>query len=153
LGVLKGVISHDAAVHEAAKTGLDAGDMSFIEDIIGEPIGLQELLFAFRRGFINTERLVHGIRQSRIRNEWVDVIEKLRYVPISASEAVTATVQNHLDQNTAKRLVSENGIDPQWFDVMYETEGNPPGPGQMLDLLNRGQMSVADVKQGLRESR
>jgi hypothetical protein len=153
LGVLKGVIDHGEATAEGRKSGLDSADMSFLEDITGEPPGIQDLLFAYRRNIIDKQRLEHGIRQSRLRLEWTDVIESLRFVPISAANAVEAAVQNHLGQSEAKTIVEQNGIDPKWYNTLYETAGNPPGPMEMLDLLNRGEMSEAQVKQGLRESR
>lgn len=151
--VVRGIIEEAPAAHEAELQGVSTDRFAKLALQAGEPPAIEQLLFLYRRGKIDQARLVHGIRQSRVRNEWVDAIEALQYVPLSPADAVMAAVQGHLDQGAAKRKWAEGGIDPADFDVAYQTAGEPIAPGQALDLWNRGKMTQAEVAQAIRESR
>lgn len=152
LAVIKGVWPRSYATSEASLSGIDPRRFDMLVDITGEPPAIQELLFLWRRGKINTDRLVHGVQQSRVRDEWVDAIEELAYAPPSAQEAIQAAVQNHLDPAAARQVVAENGIDPAAFDWLLATAGRPPGIQEMIQLWHRGAVSQADVEQAVRES-
>jgi hypothetical protein len=94
LANLRGEMSHDEAVGYAKLLGISEGDLGVLINNTGEPPGLMQLLEAYRRGFIGETRLVHGIRQSRVRDEWVDVVEKLRSSPMSVADAARAVVEH-----------------------------------------------------------
>lgn len=151
--VVRGIKTLPDAEKIAAQSGVSASDFNALVLDTGEPLGLQQMLEAYRRGFINQARLVHGIRQSRIRDEWVDVAEKLRFEPMSVADAVNAVVQNHMDQGTGNRIAEENGLAPGNFDILYETAGEPLSRTELEELYNRGLVTEAEVKQGLSESR
>lgn len=153
LQVIKGIISQDQGRAVAHENGVRESDFDDLVAMTGEPPGVQDLLFAYRRGIIGRERLEHGIRQGRLRNEWIDVIESLRFVPANTADAIRAVVQNHLSDEEGKRIAEENGLDPHHWRWLVETAGNPPGPMEMLHLWKRGIMSEQEVRQGLRESR
>lgn len=152
LAVLRGNMGEDAAAGEAAKSGINRERFDTWVLNTGEPPAVQELLFAWRRGIIDTARLERGVRQSRVRNEWIDVVEALGHGPLTAGEAVLGAVQNHLDDATARQLFAENGFDPRWYDVAYQNAGRPPGLGELGELVNRGQLSEAELEQAIRES-
>lgn len=157
--VLKGWLDPAAGAGEAAKSGVGSDAFDVLTKVTGEPPGIQELLFAFRRGLIDQERLVHGIRQSRLRNEWIDVIEALRISPIPASDAVDAAVENQIDRSEAEKIAYENGYDAHSFDILYHTRGRPPGPQELIDMVRRGFIAqdgkgqdVLSLEQGISES-
>jgi len=152
LALVKGVVGVDYAKGQAALSGVDGGRFDQLEKITGEPPAIQELLFLFRRGKIDAARLEHGIRQSRVRDEWIDAIRALEYVPPSPQEAIAAAVQGHLTIEEAATVVAENGVDPAAVPWLYETAGRPPGAEMLLTLMHRGLMSQADVEQAIRES-
>lgn len=151
--VVRGIKDQPEAAKVAAESGVTAADFDALVKDTGEPLALMQLLEAYRRGFIDQARLVHGIKQSRIRDEWVDVAERLRFEPMSVADAVNAVVQNHMDQGTGNRIAEENGLAPGNFDILYETAGEPLSRTEMEDLYNRGLVSEGEVKQALRESR
>lgn len=153
LAVLRGNITMDAALKHAAAYGVDAEDFKTLIDNTGEPLGLMELLEAYRRGFISEERLVKGIVQSRIRNEWVDVAKAIAFSPMSTADAVNAVVQNHLSQAQASAIATQNGLEPGAFDTLVQTAGEPLSRTEMEQLYNRGEVTEAQVKQALNESR
>lgn len=153
LAVLRGVISESEGQAIAARSGVSAADFTIMIEDTGEPLGLEQLLEANRRGFINTQRLVRGILQSRVRNEWVDVAEKLAFSPASTADAVQAVVQGHLTMAEGENIATQNGLEPGNFGWMYDTAGEPLSRTELEQLYNRGEISLATVEQGLRESR
>lgn len=153
LALLRGNISEPAAVKAAADWGVTAEDFNVLVGNTGEPLGLEQLLEAHRRGFIDTDRLVKGILQSRTRNEWVDVAEKLAYAPMSIADAVNAVVQNHISQAEGNTVASQNGLESGNFDILVETAGEPLSRTEMEQLFNRGEVTKDQVVQALRESR
>lgn len=135
-----------------AQLGVSDADMDVLIGNTGEPPAAQELLFAYRRGFIDKDRLERGIRQSRIRNEWLDVVEKLRYQPMSTADAIDAAVQGHLTHEQSQAKTQQDGLEPDDWQVLYETAGEPIARGEALQLMNRGEMTQAQVEQAIRES-
>lgn len=153
LTVLKGISTEGEAVKEAEESGINAERFKRMVLMIGEPPGPEQLGEAYRRKLINRQRFEHGIRQSRIRDEWIDVLLDLRFSPASPSDAIRGVVQNHLEHDKGKQIAEDGGLRPEDFDWLVETAGNPPGVMQMIDLWRRGKMSEGEVKQGIRESR
>lgn len=153
LAVIRGTFKEGDGADEARKSGLDPQRFDVMVKNTGEPPAIQELLFLFRRGKIDQARLEHGIRQSRVRDEWIDAIEALSLQPFSAAEAVQAAVQGHLDPASSQRIYAENGLDPALWEVAFETAGNPPGTQEMIQLYRRGDVDQATLVQAIKESR
>lgn len=151
--VVRDIKTQDEAAAVAAQSGVSADDFNALVLDTGEPLALQSLLEAFRRGFIDQERLVRGILQSRIRNEWVDVALALRYSPMSVADAVNAVVQDHLTPDQGEAISQQNGLEPGSFGILTETAGEPLSRTELEQLFNRGLIDQATVEQGLRESR
>jgi hypothetical protein len=153
LAVLRSVISQAEGERIAALSGVSASDFQIMIDDTGEPPGLEQLEEAYRRGFIDQARLHRGILQSRIRNEWIDVIDALRFSPISVADAVNGVVQNHLTAEQAASIAEQNGLEPGWVNTFIATAGEPLSRTEMEQLYNRGLVTKDDVLQALRESR
>lgn len=153
LAVLRGNMSAADAERVAADWGISPGDFNVLIGNTGEPLGLQQLAEALRRGFINEETFIKGVLQSRVRNEWIPTALALRYVPMSVADAVNATVQNHLSETTAAEYAQQNGLEPSHFPILVETAGEPLSRGEMYQLYNRGLATKDQVIQAERESR
>lgn len=152
LAELRGVISSQVMYEYAAQLGVTQADMDVLVGDTGEPPAPQELLFAYRRGFIDKNRLEHGIRQSRIRNEWLDVIEMLRFAPMSTADAIRAVVQNYMHPTDAQAIAEQNGLEPTHFEPLLLSAGRPLAHGEMASLVHRGLASRAQFDQAMRES-
>src|SRR5581483_2164328 len=153
LALLRGNLSHDEALSIAREAGVTETDFNTLVNNTGEPLGLMQLLEARRRGFIDDGRLVTGILQSRVRNEWVDVAKKLAYSPITVADAVNANVQGHITDQQGNDIANQNGLEPGWFDTLVATAGEPLSRTEMEELFNRGLVTQQQVKQALLESR
>ena len=153
LGNLRGDISDADAQAYAAQLGMTEEDFTRFVFNTGEPIGLMQLLEAYRRDYIDKARLQHGVRQSRVKDEWFDVILDLRYERMSAANAVDATVQNHLTADQGLAAAKVAGLHPDDFPVLLETAGEPLSRTEMTELVNRREATVEQYAQAMRESR
>lgn len=152
LNELRGGSFKGDGAHEAAFSGLNAFRYQAMVENTGEPPAIQELLFLLRRGKIGAGDVERGIRQSRVRDEWISAVIDLEYGPPSAADAIGAAVRNLLSEGDAQQVVAENGIDPKYYPWLRESAGRPPGIEQMLSLLNRGLVDAGTVTRAIRES-
>jgi len=149
--VLKGFRTLSEVLPEAAKSGYDQTRMEALVTMSGEPPGLESLQEFYRRGFITQAGFEHGVRESRVKDEWIDVLLKARFAPASPADAINGAVQGHITLAQAKEIAELGGLRPEDFQWMYETSGNPPGNIQMIELWRRGHLDQAEVEQGIRE--
>ena len=152
LMVLRGIIDQGEGHKIAAEAGLSSGDFDRLVLATGEPPGAESLMMALRRGFIDQERFAHGIRQSRIRNEWIDVMDKLRFSPMATADAVQAVVRNYIPESEGKLIAEQNGLKPDHWATLLKSHGRPLAHGQMIELQRRGLVTQAQVDQAVRES-
>lgn len=151
--VVRDIKTQSEAAKVAAQSGVDAADFDALVLDTGEPLALQQLLEAFRRGFIDQARLERGIRQGRTRNEWIDVAQRLRFSPMSVADAVNSVVQNHQSAAVGNAIAEQNGLEPGAFDILLQTAGEPLSRTEMQELYNRGLVTREQVDQAQRESR
>lgn len=153
LAVLRGNMPLGEGVTIAAKSGITEQDFNTIVANTGEPLGLMQLLEAYRRGFINQAKLERGIRQSRVRDEWIPTAIELRYQPMSTADAADAWLRGHLPEAAAQQIAELNGLRPQDWPAYAANQGNPPADMQLLELWRRGFATESQVDQGLRQGR
>lgn len=137
---------------EAAQSGIDADRYKVLKLITGDAPAPQALMEAWRRGIIERPDFEKGLRQGRLRNEWIDTMAQLRFTPPSPLEAIAGAVKGHLDKETAKGIAEEGGLAPLHFDWVLATAGRPPGTVEMLQLLNRGLIDEATFGDAVRQS-
>jgi hypothetical protein len=153
LAVLRGHLTEAEGEAIAAFSGVTPEDFKTIIYNTGEPPGLMQMLEGLRRGFISDSELQKGIRQSRVRDEWIPLVEKLRFSPASPADAVNAVVQGHLPEDTAKQIAEWGGLRPEDFGWLVENAGNPMSNMQAIELWNRGVISQQRVEEAIREGR
>lgn len=152
LMVLRGIIDESEGRAVGREAGYTDQDFDRLVLATGEPPGAEELMEALRRGFIDQQRFDHGIRQSRIRNEWIDVMGRLRFSPASTADAINAQIRGYIPESEARAISEQNGLEPGHFDFLLKGAGRPPGHMEMVQLQRRGLVSQAQVDQAVRES-
>lgn len=152
LANLRGNIDDTTMEGYARQLGVDANDMAVLVENTGEPPGIMEMLFLYRRGLVDKDRLTRAIRQSRIRNEWVDAVIDLRFQPMTTSDAARAVVENYMSMEDGAKIAEENGLEPAHWPFIVESWGRPPSHEQMMNLYHRGQATREEVNQAARES-
>jgi hypothetical protein len=158
LGKLRGTINDRRAAEAAHVAGLSDEDFQTLVDNTGEPPAVEMLLSLWRRGKISTEKLDHGIRQSRVRNEWIDIVHEMSVIPPSPAEALNAYLEGQISREEAVKRYREGGGDPTWFEHAFNAEGEAPTPNMLSELANRGIIpwegegpKVTSFKQGFLE--
>jgi hypothetical protein len=152
LAVIKNTYPRAQAFAEAADNGVNASRFQVLIDNTGNPPGIAELLLLYRRGQISEATLAHGVRQSHIRDEWLDEVKALRFAPPPAGEVVAGRLKAHLSDADYRDKLGEAGIDPANASWMLATAGRPYGIEQALHLLNRGIISEARVREVVAQS-
>lgn len=153
LAVLRGEINEGQAQQYADAAGITNEDFSVLIANSGEPLGLMQLLEAYRRGIIDKPKLVKGIRQSRVRDEWTATALALRYQPIGTADAIDAYQRGRIDRATAYAIAEHNGVEPDQIPILVANAGNPPAPEQLLELWRRGKVTEHQVREGLLQGR
>lgn len=153
LAYLRSDITLAEAQSIAHENGFTDAQLNVFIGNTGEPLGLMQLLEARRRGFIDEAVLEKGIKQSRIRNEWIPTAVALSYSPMSVADAVNAVVQNHITATEGQKVAEQNGLEAAAFPVLVQTAGSPLSRTEMQALYNRGEATRAQVDQAERESR
>jgi hypothetical protein len=152
-GSSAGVTIPDWANAEAAKSGLDAPTFATMVGTAGMAPNLSLLFEMVRRGIIDEgakgsggTTLISGIQQSDIKDEWIDYVSKLRYVQPSPVDFVAAAVQAQMPYADASSWATKVGLEPagyldgnpDWFKLLFDVHGRPPGPVEMGHAANRG---------------
>jgi len=154
--VVRGVYQESEVADEAAQNGIDPRRLSNLVHLAGEPPGLDFVLEAWRRGFIDypdagldTPSVERAIKTSRIYNYWADVINRMAEVPISPGEAVNAALRGQIPLDQAQAEAKANGINSDRFQVLLDSAGRPPSPAELLVLLRRKLIPLSGVGPGV----
>lgn len=138
LALLRGNISQEKADATAKLNGVSAEDFKILVDNTGEPPSLDALLQLWRRGHLSTAELEKGIRQSRVRDEWIPAVKQLGIIPPSPADALDAYLKGQIGEGEAKARYDQAGGDPTWFTAAYNAAGEAPSPVQAGEMANRG---------------
>jgi SOS response regulatory protein OraA/RecX len=78
---------------------------------------------------------------------------RLRLAILSPSETAAAVIQSYWERAKGILNLANYGYTDEDANTLIDIQGEPLAPGQLLDLLNRGEADEAFVRQGLNESR
>jgi hypothetical protein len=165
-GVVRGHVEPGPAFNEAKKSGYDKEPFQLLLDNAGQPLPLQALLEAWRRGFITKEgkgaestSLEQGIRESDLKNKWTKIVEQLQYQLANPGVVIEGWLRAQIGEKDAREILRQNGIDEATATLMYKAAGRPPAPEQLLTLMHRGVIPEAgeggdtlSVRQGYLET-
>ena len=136
--VLRNVDVPGGAEHEASYSGVNAERFAVLAQLAGNAPDPGSLAVALRRGIVDEARFTKGVRQGRLRDEWADVVRALSVVQPSPQEMLNAYLEGQLTEGEARDKYAKLGGDPEYFDILYNTQGQAPTPTQALELANRG---------------
>lgn len=136
--VLRNVWPDSRARQEARRSGIDGDRFDVLARLAGNAPDPTSLAVALRRQLIGPDRYLEGIRQGRLRDEWADLVRELAVQQPSPTAALEAYLEGQVSEGTARDLFARFGGDPDYFDMLYNTQGQAPTPTQALELANRG---------------
>lgn len=130
---------------EAAKSGVDAGLFETLTHLAGDAPAPGQLAEALRRGLVARDgtgpastSFTQGIAEGRLADKWTGVIEGLAKIWPTPADALRATLQGQVSMDEGRALYERLGGDPQFFTVMFDTEGSAPTPLEAADMALRG---------------
>lgn len=164
--VIRGVLTEDQAAPLAEMSGISADNFHLLVLDNGEPPGLELVLEMWRRGFIpwadggtTVPSVERAIKTSKLKDYWDAPIQASQFVPLTASDAVNAWVRNQTTPDKALQYLYQNGVKAEEAQILHDTAGRPPAPGQLGELVNRGLIPVKGIgpnaisfEQGIDES-
>jgi hypothetical protein len=143
--VVRNFIAQSDASDSARKAGLENDKFGIMVDLAGDSLGPDQLATALRRQVIpesgvgpDAVTFQQGVAESNVRDKWAPVIQALALEWPGAVAALTAKLRGQLSDADARALYEKLGGDPQFFDVLFNIEGESPSPLQALDMYHRG---------------
>lgn len=136
--VERGEIDEAAAAAEAKMSGINPERFHRLTLLAGEAPGPIDMAVALRRGIIDQARYERGVRQGAMRFEWADMVRKLAISDPPPESMLAAYLEGQLPEDQARRRFTQLGGNPDYFDILYNTQGQAPTPVQALDMANRG---------------
>lgn len=158
----------------AQQSGLTAErfDTLYQTQLVAPPVGT--LLELLRRGELKGGAFTHGLRKNQYEEQWDDLFRKLQTTPLDLGVISTAVHRGIMAGDGLIVVSPPTGagkvpsipvstIDPvtaaAWWGqtkeqlrVRVATTGLPLSLGEMLQLLNRGEVTDNDVKRAIAES-
>ena len=104
----------------------------------GEPPSALDMLQLMRRGKVTRDEVVKAVKQSRIKNEWIDTILELGIEVPTPTDILRATLQGQIGHEDGRALYQKLGGDPEYFQLMFNTEGSAPTTNEAAQMANRG---------------
>jgi hypothetical protein len=81
------------------------------------------------------------------------ILQTITPIPLSPAELAATVVQGYQDMTAAETEAELSGLNKSRFDLLFDIAGEPPGLGELLQLLNRGYMTDDEVTKAIQESR
>lgn len=154
--VVRGIVDASYAADEATKSGIDGTRFQYMVESSGEPPGLETVLEMWRRGYIpwadggpEVASVERAIKTSRIYNYWSDAIQKVGQIPLAPGEAVNAALRGQAPFDQMATEAEASGIDAARFQILVDSAGRPPSPGELVELLRRKLIPETGVGPGV----
>lgn len=158
LAVLRSNMTSAAGYAVANANGLTNDDFDILIGNTGEPLALEEMLLLWRWGKMDDATLETGIKQSRVRDEWIPYAKELGIVPPSDAEIINAVIRGQIDDAEAQSRWKIAGGDPTWYETAKTSAANPPSPTELAQMARRGLIpwtgtgpNVVSFQQGIYE--
>lgn len=165
--VVRNFRSYADAEKAAAESGVTPADFATLTHLAGDAPAPGQLAEALRRHVIPDAgkgpavvSFEQGIAEGRLADKWAPVIKALAQLWPTPAEALTALLKGQVTHDEALRLYEQFGGDPQFFDLLFHTEGESPTPLELIAMANRGFIpwtgtgpDVTSYEQGFKEGR
>ena len=173
-GVAQGQVDPNAAAAWAAQQGFGGSQFAAMVNIanVGPPLGYAYQ--AWRRGQLTDAEFQTALRRTGLEPQWFAALEALKGNRLDLGAIATAVHRGimsdagllvtpvpggggkvpRIPQSSLDTLAefAAQGIDPERARVLVADTGLPLSLGEMLQLLNRGEVTATDVKVSIAES-
>ena len=150
--VVQGYETLENATKDASESGTNAAIFKQMVQITGMPPSPQDLFAMFRRNLMpegesaaQFPSVYAGLAQGHTKDEWIPLFQKLAYVWPTPDLFVNAAVREQFtSKSEAQAWAAKAGLDVttqteigNFFDVMFDVAGRPPGPQEAARMAHR----------------
>jgi hypothetical protein len=161
------------AYNEGQREGIENTRMDYMIELAKSAPDIGTLTELLRREFILPGNFTHGTKKAGLEPDWDSALQRLKDSILSVADVANAIQQGFIPNDGILRgdtggthnidiPVDEVGIDPlteakhSGYDsnhlrVFAELAGLPPGPGELMQMLNRGIITEGSFTTGIRE--
>lgn len=143
--VVRNYLDQSSAEATAKRSGVSPSDFALMVASAGDAVDVTTLMEGFRRKLIpfsgaspDALSVEAGVREGRLSDKWLPLLEQLGTVPIGVADAVDAVVENQIAYADGESYAYQNGLDPAGFKILVDTRGNPPAPSELSEMVRRG---------------
>ncbi len=143
--VVRNFLARGEAETIAAKSGVDQKTFATLTHLAADAPAPGELATALRRGVVPaagtgpaSTSFAQGIAEGRLADKWAPVIKALAQEWPTPTAALEALLKGQLTRDQAIRLYERLGGDPEFFDLLFHTQGEAPTPLELIAMANRG---------------
>lgn len=175
LGALRAqeLIDAGSAAEQAERAGVGADKLEYLYKLNETVPGIGETIELLRREFIDDSAFELALRKTGLRSEFRDGSKKLRDSILSPADIANAVQQGFLPNEgilpgvtggetgidipvdevgiSPHTEAKHSGYDANRLKVLTELVGLPPGPIELLQMLNRGIITDRSYYVGIRE--
>ena len=171
--VAQELMSAGDAHSEGQAEGFNSNRMDYLISLARTAPDMGTAIEMLRREFINSGNLDHARKKAGLEDQWLDPLTKLVDSILSPADIANAIQQGFIDNpgilpgptggtQDIHIPVETVGIDPlleakhSGYDqprlkVLAELTGLPPGPGELMQMINRGIIDNESFYVGIRE--
>lgn len=151
-GVLKNVLGPFDPADEALQSGINGPRFAQMVETAGNSMGLGEAITLARRGQLDPNTIDEVLQYSNTNPKFYTSIKNLAEVWPSIAEVLVGWTKGHLRDDQAIALYLAQGGRLEDYEWQRDSVGRPPGPMEVLDLWNRGELDEAQVDDALKSS-
>lgn len=169
----EGLTTHIAPADEAKHHGYDDHRFAAMVEEVRTAPAVAELLRMLRRGTIDAQAFTHGLRKAKLEGEWDAPLAELQHERLEPAVIATA-IQRGIVHDPgylptaidfagsdvpapatvgidAVKEAAAAGESSERLAVRTRIVGLPPAPGELLRLLNLGEINEAAYRLGIAE--
>lgn len=173
-GVAQGQVDEHTAREWAKETGFGDAAMTALIDIANTGPALGLAYAAWRRDQLTDAEFTTALKRTGLEEQWFSALRALKTVPLEPAEIAKAVHRGIMADDgllvaapptTPGKVpavppsdispvteASWSGFDQERLRILVGNAGLPPGIVQMLQLLNRGEITEDDFLRGVGES-
>lgn len=143
--VVRNFLDAARAAELASESGTDAATFEIMTHLAGDAPGPEQLAEALRRQVIaatgkgpGSTSFEQGIAEGRLANKWAPVIHALAQIWPTPTDALEALLKGQVTHDEAQQLYARFGGNPDYFNLLYNTQGESPSPVEAARMANRG---------------
>jgi hypothetical protein len=148
----QGFITPEQQYAYAALAGVEQADADLQFEVAGLPPGAAEAGDLANRGLIDRDTFDRIIAEGHTKTKYSDVLWEARAARITPGQAVDAAIRQWITPDDATGLLALWGYDDAQAQILLDTAGRPPGPGQLQTAFNRGLLDRDRFDHGIAES-